>query len=591
MFDISSVITITGNAINNAIERVVPSTSPPSTIILFDIILLIIIATIFAFIARALKQPLIPAYILTGIIIGPMLGLIRDITIITTLSEIGIAFLLFFAGLEISMRRLRDVGKVSIFGGTIQIFLIFAVSFWIAMLFGIFTRIEALYIGVAIAFSSTMIVIKLLTDKRELDTLHGHIVVGILLVQDFFAIVALMILAQGSFTLSVLAATFLKGALFILIAILLSKTILKTLFRFAARNAELLLVSAITLCFIFVLIAYALDFSIIIGAFVAGLCLANSPFKTEIEGRIRPLRDFFSIIFFVSLGMQLLFSGLNKFVAPFFVFLGIAIILKPLIIMFLVSVFGYKKRTSFLTGLSLAQLSEFSLIILATGFLLGHLSQGLFSIIVLVTIITMTLTTYLIEYNRSIYRNFVYPTHFLEHLPEQKEKQELEYETRKKKKIILFGCHRMGTIFLRAFEKEKDNLFVVDMNPNIIKSLMKQKISCIYGDMTNPELLEKIRWKDAELVVSTIPEKEDNIFLIKHVKRINPDTMVFVEAEHVHEALELYKEGADYVIVPQVVGGEKGLVLLRELTKKKERLFKTREEHKKHLQKLHKFLG
>ena len=109
--------------------------------------------------------------------------------------------------------------------------------------------------------------------------------------------------------------------------------------------------------------------------------------------------------------------------------------------------------------------------------------------------------------------------------------------------------------------------------------------------MTNPELLERIRWKDAELVVSTIPEKEDNIFLIKHVKRINPDTMVFVEAEYVHEALELYKGGADYVIIPQVVGGEKGLLLLRELTKKKERLFKTREEHKKHLQKLHKFLG
>ena len=245
----------------------------------FDIGVVIIIATVFAYIAKFLKQPLIPAYILTGVILGPVLGLITNTDVITTLSEIGIAFLLFIVGLEMDIRKLKHVGMVASFGGIIQIVSVFTIAFIAALLLG-FVVLESVYLALVIAFSSTMVVIKLLSDKKEIDTLHGKIIVGILLLQDIVAIMVLSVLATLSeFSFISLSWSILKGLIALLIALAIGKYIFPKLFTFAAKSQELLFISAVSVSLLYSIFFNYLGFSIVIGAFVAGVSLANLPYN------------------------------------------------------------------------------------------------------------------------------------------------------------------------------------------------------------------------------------------------------------------------------------------------------------------------
>lgn len=339
--------------------------------IFFDIGMIIIIATVFALMARLIKQPLIPAYILTGLFIGPWMGWITEKSTIITLSEIGIAFLLFIVGLEIDLRKLKNIGLVGTLGGTIQILALFSVGFILASLLG-FLPLEAVYLGMVIAFSSTMVVLKLLSDKRELDTLHGRIIIGILLMQDVFAIFALSILGSlNQMSVWSLFLSLLKAGVVVGIAFLASKFVFPKIFTFAAKSQEMLLLIALFVCFLFSILFNYIGFSIIIGAFIAGVTLANLPYNIEIISRVKSLRDFFSTIFFVSLGMDLAVGSVSKIMVPLFLILLATVFLKPIITMFVTSYFGFKKRTSFYTGMSLGQVSEFSLIIVSQGLVLG----------------------------------------------------------------------------------------------------------------------------------------------------------------------------------------------------------------------------
>lgn len=561
---------------------------PAEAVILFDIGIIIVIAAILALLLRFLKQPLIPAYIAAGLIIGPIgLGLIKNMELISSLSEIGIAFLLFVAGLEISIRKLKEVGFSATISGILQIVILFLAGFFLAIYLGFF-KIEALYIGVLIAFSSTMVVIKLLHDKKELNTLHGRIILGILLIQDVAAIIALTIiptltsgLTNGiAFSTIPLFSSLAKGAIMIAVAFLLSKTILPKVFKFAARSSELLLITSIGYAFLFILAAYLAGLSIIIGAFIAGLSLAALPYNLEIEGRVRPLRDFFATIFFVSLGMQLFFT--TEALKPALILIALVLIFKPLIIMMLIRILGYEKRTSFLSGLSLAQMSEFSLIIAAHGLILGHISNTLFSIAILGTTITMAITPYLIEHKNELYRKLHYPLLLLEKIPSHKEK--LGYRSKDSKKIVILGCRRMGRIILNSIGKGK--ALVIDYDPEIIKNLMKNKIPCVYGDVANPDVLNKIDFKKIELLISTIPDKSDNLALIKQLKLRNPNALAFLTAEFIQDAFELYEQGADYVILPHIVSGERGSTLLKRIIKERKYALKTKSRHIKHLKEL-----
>src|SRR3989338_3863523 len=331
------------------------------TNVFFDIGIIVIVSTVFAYAARLLKQPLIPAYVIAGIVLGPYLGFITNTEVINNLSEIGIAFLLFIVGLEIDVRKLKDVGLVASLGGVLQIAAVFALAFAASVLMGFFA-LESAYLGLIIAFSSTMVVVKLLSDKKELDTLHGRIVIGILLLQDIFAIFALSILSQGAFSYYSFALSLFKGIAVILASLFAGKYIFPPLFLFS-------------------IVVNSIGFSIAVGAFIAGIAL-NVPYNIEIIGKIKPLRDFFSVLFFVSLGMQLSLPALGSILKPLLVLAALTILLKPLVVMFLCSFFGYSARTSFMSSLSLAQISEFSLILAAQGLVFGHLSRDIFSITV-----------------------------------------------------------------------------------------------------------------------------------------------------------------------------------------------------------------
>jgi len=285
--------------------------------------------------------------------------------------------------------------------------------------------------------------------------------------------------------------------------------------------------------------------------------------------------------------MQLqLISG--KFLILLLILIGIVILIKPLIIMFLIRVFGYKKRTSFLVGNSLAQTSEFSLIIVTLGFSLGHISKGLFSTLVLLTIITMSLTTYWITYEKRFLNWFSWPLNIFKDFKAKKE--DLEYVSNNHKKTILFGCHRMGSLFLKEFEKTKNDLIVVDYNPEIIKSLIDKKIPCVYGDFMNPEVIERVNLKKAEMMISTIADVDDNLYLIKKARKLNSNVLIFVVARRISEALRLYDAGVDYVIIPQIIGGQKGFELMEKIKKDRGSIKQYKKEHLKYLESIHKIL-
>jgi len=559
---------------------------PASEVIIFDIAVILILSAMFAFVARMLKQPLIPAYVLTGLVLGPLVfGVVKNMDLVNAFSEIGIAFLLFTAGLEISFRKIREANlkKIALIG-VLQVAVIFGIALLCANFLGL-NSLQAAYVGIILAFGSTMVDVKLLADRNELVTLHGRLILGILLLQDLVAIVAIVVFTSGSFAVAPLVVAFVKLGLILLAAFLLQKFVLNKLFRFAAQSNEFLFLCSLAVLFLFIIMAYLAEVSIVIGAFIAGVSLANSPFRLELESRISPLRDFFAILFFVALGMQLVFVGVgNKLILLGALLLG-AFIVKPIVTLVLLRITGYQPRTSFLTAISLAQLSEFSLIIGGIGMAAGVFDASVFSTVILATIITMSVTPYFIKYKSGMYRFFRYPIRSLGFLPIR---EVMCYEDKSDKEILLIGSHRMGGALMEELLGQRDKLLVIDYNPDVIGVLMKKKIACVYGDVCSPDMLEKINLKKLKLVISTIPDYEQTRFLIKKLKVVAPKAKIIVTGSRISETLKLYKSGADYVVTPKILAGQE---LIGILNGRQSGDFKrARDRHLKHLRQIHKLL-
>ena len=454
--------------------------------ILYDIALVIITAAVSAILIRLFKQPMILGYVLAGILIGPAIfGLIKNPGLVATLSEIGIAFLLFIIGIELDIKKLKTVGPSVILLGIFQVVATFIVGLVAGFLLK-FSLIESVYIGLILAFSSTMIVVKLLSDKNELDSIHGRIILGILVMQDVLAVLALSLLSTiGSFSIANFGITVGKGILLFAIIYLSAKYLLPLVLKFIVESTELLFVGALTIFFVFAGLAYYMGYSFSIGAFAAGLALGSTPFNFEIAGRIKPLRDFFAIIFFVALGMSIVLKGMLGIILPFLIFLLVVLVVKPFIIFLLVKKFKYSNRTSFFSGTSLAQVSEFSLILAAQGFALRHISESTFTVTTLITITTMVLTAYIIKFDDEMYgffsrwmkREVIHGRDEIGNLPKKL-----------KKHVVLFGTYRMGMKIIKTLVELKKDFVVVDINPERVRVLVKKKINCVYGDMINNEL-------------------------------------------------------------------------------------------------------
>ncbi len=534
---------------------------------LFELGTIIIIATLLGIIARKLRQPIILAYILTGILVGPvLLNMVSSVDMVYVFSQLGVAFLLFLVGLNMNYKVLREVGKIALVTGTGQIVFTFILGYAIALLLG-FQLVESFFISIALTFSSTIIIVKLLADKNDLESLYGKISVGFLLVQDFAAIAIIVMLSGNVLGMpieSLLMVNVMKIVFLFAVTFVFGKYILPPIIGVISKSTEILFMSGISWMFVMSMLSMYLGFSIEIGALLAGISMASLPYHFEITGRIKPLRDFFLILFFVALGSQMVFLEIGNLVVSAVIFSVFILIGNPLIVMILMGAFGYKKRTGFLSGLNVAQISEFSLILIALGFGMGYLSSQVVSMVTMVGLITIAVSSYMIFYNEKLYNKL---SDYLNIFERKKLRETLSCVKKKNYDVILIGYHRMGYTIMRDF-KQKGRVLVVDFNPTIIEDVKDKGFCCEYGDISDPEIMYRILRFDPKLIISTVPNYEDNMFILKKVREHGDKVLVFVTTNSVSEALEFYKEGANYVIVPHFLGGEKASILLDEFAKK-----------------------
>jgi len=559
--------------------------------LIFHIALMILVATFFAFISHFLKQPNLLGYIIAGIILGPIgFNLISNTNEILTLSELGIAFLLFGAGVEISFAKLKGVGKIAFINGIAQIFLTMLISFFLITK----TNIDfyaSLYISTAIALSSTTIVLKVLSDNFELNTLHGRLILGILIVQDLAAIILLSFLENiktGISIESIISLTIKAGGL-LLIGYLLNKFIFPKVLKAASKSQELLFLTAISTLFFFMGLAYDLGFSIAIGALVGGISISLLQFETEINGKIKALRDFFAIIFFVSLGMQISLNINPEILNLIILITALTIILKPFILTLIHLIMGYGGRTSLTIGMGLGQMSEFSFIIAVQGVTLGYLTQQLFTAVTIPIILTIALTPYLFKYDNNLFNLFFKIKTKLK-IPDFLFIRRRVPKTRKIKKeelknhTILFGAHRMGNEIINELHK-KHKLVIIDYDPEVIKELNKKKYNCIYGDIYNEFILEKAKANKAKLAIITIPDDEIILAVIAKLRKMNPKIKIFTRANFVEDAIKFYEAGADAVILPEVIAGQKMIKKINLLVKNNKKIQEMKNKHLKELKK------
>ena len=553
------------------------------TSLVIEIGVILIAATILAYVARLFKQPLLIGYLIAGVILGPVgLGFVTDLETITTLAEIGIAFLLFIVGLELDFRKIKDLGVTAGLVGLGQVVFTFVISFFVSRAFG-FDVLTAIYFSIALTLSSTVLVIKVLADRKELATVHGRIALGILLVQDFIAIIALSIFSGlTTFSPVLIGALLLKGAAFFFLTLLVGKYVMEFVFKEVAKSQELLFLTAVSWLFLLVGVSVYLNLSIAVGAFLAGITLASLPYNVEIIGKTLSLRDFFTTLFFVALGMEITTGALTTLIKPIIFFTLFVIIGNVLVVMTVMAVMGFKSKVSFATGTAVSQISEFSLILVTTGFAMGHVSRDILSLVAILAVTTFTVSSYTITYNRELYRFFKPVLKHFDKLS-RKHKSLDSVPDLYHPEVILFGKNRLGFDILRGVKQQKKDVLVIDFNPELVERLRKQNIPVMYGDMGDPETIDAINFKKTELVISTVPEVNQNKLLIKKVKRKNRTALIFVTATDIYEALALYEAGAHYVILPHFLGGERVSYMLRDVFKKKPSITQLRREHIKSL--------
>lgn len=557
--------------------------------IFLEITIILCLVAVLSIIFRLLKQPLILAYILTGVIVGPFGQLqLGSRELLQTMGEFGITLLLFTLGLEIRLKNFQALGKTIIIGGLVQIILTQISAYYLALFFG-FPSLTAFYISIALAFSSTIIVVKLIFDKKDSNSLYGKISLGILLIQDLAAILVLMFLSGLNplnnssviFSVNNFVLILFKAFLLFAVIIYLSKRVFPKLLDSIAKSPEALFL--VSIAWVFGLAAFVssplIGFSIEIGGFLAGLALANAMENFQIASRVRPLRDFFITIFFVFLGMKMVFADLGKIFLPAMILTLFVLIIKPLIIMGIMGFFGYRKRTSFFTGISLAQVSEFSLIIIFLGNKLNHIPSETVSLLTLVVIATFTASTYMITHGDTLYKFFYKYLGFFERkgtLQEITNQTSLEIEDLKDH-IVLVGANRMGQSILDSIKETKDKIIVVDFDPDIVKKLKSQNIHSFFGDISDLDIQEKAKISNAKLIISTVPDIEDNLLLIKSLNHFNRKAKIIVAAVDFDDAKELYKAGADYVVLPHLAGARHIGKILEEDNLDKIKSFKTKD--------------
>lgn len=518
-------------------------------------------------IMKVFKQPMIIWYIVAGTAISLFFpSLLQANSAFQSFGNLGIALLLFMVGMELNPSIIKDLGKTSMIAWFFQVLLTGLLWYGIATIMG-FETMTSIFLAIGFAFSSTIVVLKLIGDKEEIESTYGRLSIGILIVQDL--IVMLLILWMATFksvsqTSSALVIISLIAKVVGLAVGLyfISRYFIPKITKKIAESQEYLFLFSIGRCFILWAIFYRLGFGIEIGTLVAWITLANSSYRFEITSRIKPLKDFFIVIFFVLLWSHVDFWSIHvSMLIPLVVFSLFVLIIKPVITMIILWALGHTRKNNFLTWSALGQISEFSFLIVTMGITSWYIKDPtILSMVTLIGLLTIAGSSYFMIYGDKIYA-FIKPV--LSFLPwvrndEHKKTNKKNYE------IAIFWYGRFGSNIYETLKKTHKDILVIDENPWIIKHLQKNKIPCIYGDISDIDFLEELNFKKSKMIISTVKNFDENMILLKIIKQRHPNLIIILVSNHIHEAIKLYEQGADYVILPHYIGIDHTSLMLEE---------------------------
>ncbi|WP_439523942.1 cation:proton antiporter [Marivita sp.] len=543
-----------------------------------EVAVLLVLAAIIGMFGTLLRQPLIVSFIAVGLIAGPSaLDVVQFDAQIDLLSELGIAVLLFLVGLKLDMKLIRSLGQVSLLTGLGQVLFTSVFGYMIGLSLGL-GDISSLYIAVALTFSSTIIIVKLLSDKREIDSLHGQIALGFLIVQDLVVVLAMIVLSAigigsateggghgGGSVLLVLTS----GVAMVGLVILFVRYIATPLTERLARTPELLVIFAISMAAMFAAIGESFGLGKEVGGLLAGVALASTPYRETIAARLAPLRDFLLLFFFIALGSALDLSLLGAHLAGALVFSVFVLIGNPLIVLVIMGALGYRKRTGFLAGLTVAQISEFSLIFVAMGVSLGHVQQDALGLVTMVGLVTIAASTYMITYSHKLYAFFEPFLGVFERRGTPREPSEAGAHRDDGIKVIVFGLGRFGTAIGMRLKKRGIKVLGVDFNPLAIRRWRALGLETEFGDATDPEFVAGLPLLQAQWIVSTLPihptgltHEDTRSTLIQVTRTSGFRGRIAVASHHSIDTDQLFASGADLVLEPFQDAADRAVDLL-----------------------------
>ncbi len=503
-----------------------------------------------------LRQPLIVSFIVVGIVVGPAgIGLVTEKDETELLASVGIALLLFVVGLKLDVEMVRTVGPVAVATGVGQVVFTSAIGFAIARGLG-FATIPAAYIAVTLTFSSTIIIVKLLSDKREIDSLHGRIAVGFLIIQDLAVILAMIALtALGPAGDTGRAATSAIGTAMAALVFLatigaLARWVLPAFTGALARVPELLVLFGIAWAVVLAAVGEALGLSREVGAFLAGVSLASTAYRDALGTRLVTVRDFLLLFFFIDLGARLDLSLLGSTLGASLVFSVFVLVGNPLIVMAIMGAMGYRRRTGFLAGLTVAQISEFSLILGALGLSLGHIDAETMGLITTVGLVTIGLSTYLILYSGPIYERLAPALGIFERRFPYREAGDDRPVPPQDTEVILFGLGRYGGSIARHLRLRNRRVLGVDFDPDALARWRAEQLPVLYGDAEDADVFEHLPLAGAKWVVSSVPDATHSRTLLRHLRQHGYTGKVAVACRTAEDADLLRLEGVDVLLRP-----------------------------------------
>lgn len=544
--------------------------------------IVIALGAVIALVMRLLRQPLIIGHIITGVLVGPaFFNFVSDDGGFRVLSSLGVALLLFIVGLELSTKILSRLSKTVFTTAIIQMSVVATTGALSASLLN-FGRLESLIIGLCLAMSSTIIIVTLVQQKKELMRLYAQIAVGVLIVQDLIATGAKITLSARSGGDTVIEVTLLLGRGLLLVGTLylLSRLVFPRITKFLESSKELLLVISIGWALgVATLFAY-LGFSIEVGALLAGMSLASLPLSHEVAARLRPMRDFFIVVFLITLGLNIMTDQFRSVLVPTLIFTIIVFIIKPLVVLTVLGLQGYTKRASFKAAIAMGQVSEFSLVFIVAATQHMYVSNTAQAAIGFTALVTFAGSAYLIKYDDSLFALFEKRLKFFERRITRLEQKNAMHGY----PVVLFGYRKGGSEFIRTFKNMKKRFVVVDYDPEAIELIEKQHVDFLYGDATDPELIEELQLDKSKLIVSTMSDAAANEQLAHWLKEHNPTAVFVGSAESAYQAAKLYSEGAAYVMMPHLIGSEKISTFIKRTGFKKSEFNKFRQKHLQYLE-------